>query len=425
VEIICDFKTGESFFSLDQRVIARDCLTRSEVLPLMGEVRNYAWGSATAIPELLGQEPDGTAVAEIWFGAHTTASATVLSPEGAVFRLDHALAAEPHALGGLAELPFLMKILGVDRSLSLQVHPTRAQAQVGYARDEREGLRLGSPLRRYSDPNHKPELIVALTPFRALAGMRPPTDAARVATGFDCPALEKAFRPFATDPTPSGAHTTLSGLLRLRASMVHDVLGALLEAAPRALTHRDPLVRRAADLVILLADQHPGDIGIAAALLLNDVTLSPGEGLFQPAGMLHAYVNGLGIEVMASSDNVLRAGLTSKPIAVEEVLAILDPSCGPASILPAPIGQVGEWPVPVEDFRLRRVFSGVEGMRMAVSCPAIALAVAGEVTIAKASRRLTIGRGNAAFIVGAGDELTISGKGEFMLADCPSTFRRG
>ena len=305
----------------------------SEVLPLNGAVRNYAWGSPTVIPELLGQPPDGTAVAEIWFGAHPSASASVLLPDGAACRLDHALAAEPQALGGRAGLPFLVKILGAERSLSLQVHPTRAQAQAGYARDEREGLARDSPLRRYSDPNHKPELIVALTPFRALAGMRPPAEALRVAAGFECSALEEAFRPLAADPTPAGAHATLAGLLRLGASQLRATTQSLLLAAPAARAHRDPVLRRAADLVTLLADQHPGDVGITAALLLNDVTLSPGEGLFQPAGMLHAYVSGLGVEVMASSDNVLRAGLTHKPIAVDELLAVLDPACGPASVI--------------------------------------------------------------------------------------------
>ncbi|MCM3887528.1 mannose-6-phosphate isomerase, class I [Frankia sp. R82] len=355
--------------------------TRARVLPLRGVAQAYAWGSPTAIPALLGVPPSGTPVAELWLGTHPVAPGLVETGAGQYPAADF-----------VGNLPFLLKVLAADRALSLQVHPDVAQARAGFAADEAAGLALDDPQRRYRDPNHKPELIVALTPFRALAGVRDPRCTLAVVAGLGVAALEAAFRPLATDPH-AGAATVLRTLLTMPTTpakaLVDDLVTAaarLRSASPVAGDHAiDNELSRAADLVGHLAAAHPGDVGIAAALLLNDVTLQPGEGLFQPARLLHAYVDGLGIEIMAASDNVLRGGLTPKHIDVDELLRILDPTPSDAPVRPArplatgPGGQLHGWDVPVADFTLAEAVC--TGGDLPVGRPTVLLAVDGEVTV--------------------------------------------
>ncbi len=351
------------------------------ILRLFGRVRDYDWGSPTAIYDLLGEDPSGRPAAELWLGTHPGAPSETESSAGG---------RRQPAEDAVGRLPFLLKVLAAERALSLQVHPDRAQARAGFDSEERAGVPPQAPWRRYLDRNHKPELIVALTPFRALAGIRDPRHTLRVVRALGHPPLTAAFEPLRADPA-AGAATVLRTLLTMPAhqgrGLVAGTVGAATVIAARAAAGAAATgtaaagtaatgattavtadvatdVAAAADLVVQLAAAHPGDVGVAAALLLNDVLLQPGEALFQPARLLHAYVHGVGIEIMATSDNVLRGGLTSKHVDVDELLRVLDPTPTRAPVLtPRTVGGtagiiVRAWDVPVDDFALTEAICG-------------------------------------------------------------------
>lgn len=391
--------------------VAHPATTR--ILHLHGRERHYAWGSPTAIPELLGRSPDGDPVAELWLGTHPAAPAEI--DDGGRLRVASDL---------VDPLPFLLKMLAADKALSLQVHPDRRQAESGFAADEAAGIPVDSPRRRYRDRNHKPELLVALTPFRALAGIRAPSTSLAVARGLGHPGLLAAFAPLAGDPT-GGATQVLRSLLTLPPEAGGELAAGVVTAARAVGPDADEPVARAADLVRLLAATHPGDVGIAAALLLNDVTLRPGEGLFQPARMLHAYVEGVGIEIMATSDNVLRGGLTPKHIDVDELLRVLDPRPAGAPVLPPRTVSVGAgglvrtWDVPVDDFALTEAICA--GGSLGLSGCSVLLSVDGTVEVAGTDAHgvalapLQLRRGRAALVTGPAS-LTLTGTGRVFLA---------
>ncbi|MBX6390704.1 MAG: mannose-6-phosphate isomerase, class I [Frankia sp.] len=394
----------------------------ARVLPLYGRVQHYAWGSRDAIYDLLGEPPTGEPAAELWLGTHPLAPAEV----------DDAGRRRP-AAQLLGELPFLLKVLAADKALSLQVHPDRAQARAGFDAEELARVPRDAPARRYRDPNHKPELIVALTPFRALAGIREPRRTLAIVEAFGVPELTAAFRPLAADPA-RGAAKVLRSLLTLprdrgralagEVTRAASIVAARLGAGARAAGGGDADVAGAADLVGLLAEAHPGDVGIAAALLLNDVTLRPGDGLFQPARLLHAYVHGVGIEIMATSDNVLRGGLTPKHIDVDELLRVLDPTPSGAPVLTAqpvrtgPGGVVRYWPVPVDDFVLAEAIC--VGGEVTLHRPAVLLAVDGAVEVSVADQdgeapACPLARGQAAVLT-APTTVTLRGAGRVFAA---------
>lgn len=262
---------------------------------ITNEPRDYAWGSTTLIPELLGVAPDGRPQAEIWLGTHP----------GSPTR------AGDGSLGDLTgELPFLLKILAAGSPLSLQAHPTTAQAQEGFARENAAGIPLDAPQRNYKDPYAKPEMVYALSDeFRALCGFRPVAvtravlDAAR-------PGLLPELRTDADIPTVFA--WLLSGESGV-AAVVDEVSAVARDAEGDSWR-----------TVRGLVEAYPGDPGIAISLLLHTVVLRRGEALYLPAGNIHAYQSGLGIELMGPSDNVLRCGLTPKHVDVAELLRIVD-----------------------------------------------------------------------------------------------------
>ncbi|ABD10132.1 mannose-6-phosphate isomerase, type 1 [Frankia casuarinae] len=422
---------------------ARATASGARVLPLHGQAQSYAWGSPTAIPNLLGAAATGEPVAELWLGTHPVA--TALAEDDGIRR---------PATDLVGQLPFLLKVLAAEKALSLQVHPDLAQARAGFDADDAAGLGLGDPRRRYRDRNHKPELIVALSPFRALAGMRDPGRTLAIVARLGSPALTAAFRPLADDPS-GGAAQVLRSLLTMPREPARDLVRGLVATARRlaagpygaaAPTAPGPPsaetddtatdgaavdgaeaddVARAADLIGLLAAAHPGDVGIAAALLLNDVTLRPGEGLFQPARLLHAYVSGLGIEIMAASDNVLRGGLTPKHIDVDELLRILDPTPSAAPILmPRTLavssgGLLRGWDVPVGDFALTEAIC--TGGALDVGRPMLLLAIEGAVRVTgTADDGTTVApvelRGGRSALLAGSAALTLTGTGRVFLA---------
>ncbi len=316
---------------------------------LDGVARHYDWGSTDAIPALLGRDPDGRPWAELWFGAHASAPSPVHLPDGSTVGLDELIARDPAGMLGATcverlgpTLPFLVKLLAAAQPLSLQVHPSRTQAVAGYDAEDAAGVALDAPTRTYRDRNHKPELLVALTPFAALAGFRAPAESAAQFERFD------AGEPWVSRLRAGDLDGTFWALWDLdpveRAALVARVVAAASRSA-RDLPE--------ADMVTAMAALHPGDIGLVVALLLNRVMLTPGAGLYAPAGRLHAYLDGLGIEVMANSDNVVRGGLTTKAVNLAELRRILEVRPDPAESLPP--GADGRFLTPAEDFVVDRL----------------------------------------------------------------------
>jgi mannose-6-phosphate isomerase len=342
------------------------------LVPLSNEPRDYAWGSTTLIAELTGREPSGRPEAEVWLGDHPADPAETRDGR----TLDVWIGAEGAEHGAPPQLPYLLKLLAAASALSIQAHPSKEQAEAGFAREEAAGIARDAAERTYRDANHKPELIVAVSDtFRALAGLRDLEATRRLVASMGDGARPLSERLDRADASPGAVlRWVLSEEGRAEAR-------AIIDAALWA--HSDEF---AAELQVIreLDRGFPGDPGIVVALLMNLVTLRRGEGLFVPAGILHAYLEGLGVELMAASDNVLRGGLTPKHIDVAELLDVLDPAPGSPPILrPKPVATgLARFEVPVADFAL---FVAQPSEGAAVTLPldgvAIALATAGEVTV--------------------------------------------
>lgn len=336
------------------------------LVALANAPRNYAWGSTTLLAALEGRTPSGIPEAEVWFGDHPGSPA--VTADGRT--LDRWLADERPG----ERLPYLLKLLAAASPLSIQAHPSKTQAEAGFAREEAAGLARDAGDRTYRDDNHKPELLVALSDgFQALAGLRPYPETQRLLAAIG-PAAESLARRLTDASSADAIAWALAG-------EAPDEARALIAAA-RTLPG-DEFAAEAA-LAARLDDAYPGDPGILVALLMNLVTLRRGEGLFLPAGVLHAYLSGLGVELMAASDNVLRGGLTSKHIDVDELRDVLDPRPGTVPVIaPEPLGTgAAVYPVPVPDFSLVAAHpASGSPVTVPVAGTSIVLATAGDVVV--------------------------------------------
>ena len=337
---------------------------------LSGTVQHYAWGDRAAIAELRGRPPSGNPEAELWFGAHPLAPSRLRSIDRSL--LD-AVEDDPPALLGagtadrFGRFPFLLKVLAAGQPLSIQAHPSLEAARTGFAREEAKGIPRDAPTRTYRDDNHKPELICALTPFEAKCGFRHPSATVAAIDELLCRAaagatsnrdgerlLVELGRRLLADDSPADAIVdALDWILHLPAEHVRSVVDRLLEAASGCeLSSGDE-----ASWLAELHRHHPHDRGIIVSLLLNHVSLAPGDAMFLPAGNLHSYLRGVGVELMANSDNVVRGGLTTKHIDVDELLAIVDPVPGPPPI-ERPSELDHRYCAPVPEFSLTRLAGG-------------------------------------------------------------------
>ena len=383
-------------------------------------LRDYAWGSTTAIAALLGRPESGRPEAELWIGAHPDSPSVARVPEdGTATALDALISRDPeHFLGADSvarfgpRLPFLAKVLAAAQPLSLQVHPSLEQARAGFARENAEGLAADAPNRNYRDDNHKPEMIFALTPFEALCGFRP---AARtreilqhVAAAFEAaegeaPALVGALlEDLGAANESAGLRAAFERLITGGSSVAGDtalVVAALLSAAPLA-----PYETELAT-VISLNEKYPGDPGVLISLLLNRISLQPGEAVYLPAGNVHAYLHGLGVEVMASSDNVLRGGLTPKFIDVPELLRTIDFQPVAVPMLPADRTVLDQelFRPPFEEFQLQRIELAPDAgpVPLAQSGAAVVIVVAGDIYLDSPKGDLRLSRGGSAFLAAA------------------------
>jgi mannose-6-phosphate isomerase len=302
---------------------------------LKNTVQNYAWGSPTAISELLGeQNPSHEPRAELWMGAHSKAPSFV-NYDGQWLSLTELIAKYPQEILGkdvaLAfdnKLPYLFKVLAAAKPLSIQAHPSLNQAKEGFERETDQGIAIDAPNRNYKDDNHKPECICALSPFWAMYGFRNIPDILAL-MGQICPVgLAGELGLLKKQPDSQGLKRFFTDLMTMESQRQKRVVD---EAVQNAHQYSDE--NFAFHWMTRLSNEYPTDIGIFAPLLLNLIELKPGEALFLPAGELHAYLEGVGMELMANSDNVLRGGLTPKHIDVPELLKVLNFRPRPVNIL--------------------------------------------------------------------------------------------
>ncbi len=374
--------------------------------------QHYAWGSTTALPRMRGVEPDGTPQAELWIGAHPVAPSCL--PDGRT--LDAAIAAAPRRLLGDAvadrfanRLPYLVKLLAASAPLSIQAHPSDAQAVAGFAAEEAAGIPSDAPDRLYRDASSKPEMIVALTPFTGLCGLRPVEASLNLLER-----LGVAGRAPFTRLAADGPAAVIGALLRVRDADLADAVttGAAADPSNEAAWLR------------FIAAAFPSDPGISVAALMNVVTLAPGEALFLPAGNLHAYLDGLGLEIMASSDNVLRGGLTPKHIAVNALLDVLDPTTALPTVLHATrdgaaVG-VHLYTAPTAAFSLAIADvtedDTTTGDAACAGVPRLLLGLGGTVVASAGGSSLTVGPTDAVWIPAGDDDLVLSGVGRVAIA---------
>ena len=295
------------------------------ILPMQNRLQHYAWGSFEAIAELEGRPiPSEGPEAELWMGAHPSASSLV-PWAGAWAPLTDVIEADPLPILGTSvaarfgrRLPFLFKVLAARAPLSIQAHPNLEQAKAGFQRENDLGIPLDAPVRNYRDDNHKPEIICALSSFWALKGFRPRREILELLRGVNTRKNPSWIDSLANGPGPEPLRLFLQKLLALdretRSQLIREVVGSL------AGSHA---ARREVEWMRRLEEFYPGDAGILGPVFLNLIQLAPGEALFLEAGELHAYLEGVGVELMANSDNVLRGGLTSKHLDVDELLRVL------------------------------------------------------------------------------------------------------
>lgn len=381
------------------------------LVSLVNEPRDYAWGSTTLIADLEGRTPSGRPEAEVWYGDHPADPAVV--PDGR--SLGEWLADEGAEGGAPAKLPYLLKVLAAGSPLSIQAHPSKRQAEEGFAREEAAGLDRSAPERTYRDDNHKPELIVAVSEtFTALAGLRDLEATRRLVAALGEGGQALAARLAGTDAAAS-LRDTIAWLL---ADASESDIGAIIAAAARA---EDEEFAAELTLSRHLDAAYPGDPGVVVALLMNLVVLQRGEALFVPAGVLHAYVAGLGVELMAASDNVLRGGLTPKHIDVPELLRILDPTpAAPPVLAPVVQGGVERFSVPgIADFALLHAKVATDASTdVPLDGVAIALATSGEVQLeaGRTGARTTLIPGCAVLVTPDEGFIRASGQGDLFVA---------
>jgi mannose-6-phosphate isomerase len=371
------------------------------LLSLTNEPRDYAWGSDSLLAALEGRTPTGSPEAEVWFGDHPGDPADVVGG-GTLDQIT----------GGT--LPYLLKLLAAGRPLSIQVHPTIEQARAGWAKES--ALAAGDPQRNYRDDNHKPELIVALSErFESLSGLRPVEDTLALLELLDDNDGVEALRA-RLEGGGEPLRDTIGWLLGGTAQREVD---GIIAAVEHASGHTDTGEWGATlNAIAGVAANYPGDPGVVVALLMNHVVLRRGEGVFLRAGLLHAYLEGLGVEIMAASDNVLRGGLTPKRIDVPELLSILDATPGAVPVLRPTAGDaITPYPVPVRDFALSRVTLTGAPVSVEVTGPTMVLATAGRVTVTSSvGEEAPVPVGTVAFADADESVLTVSGEGEVFIA---------
>ncbi len=385
---------------------------------LRGALRTYAWGSRTAIAEFTGRPvPAAHPEAELWFGAHPGDPAWLETANGETSLLE-ALAADPEGQLGPASrarfgdvLPFLVKVLAADEPLSLQAHPSAEQAVEGYLREERLGIPVTSPVRNYRDTSHKPELLVALQPFEALAGFRQAARTSELLQALAVSDLDPFIDLLSDQSDADGLRALFTTWITAPQPDIDVLVPAVLDGAIHYVSSGGREFAAEVKTVLELGERYPGDAGVLAALLLNRISLAPDEAIFLPAGNLHTYLRGFALEVMANSDNVLRGGLTPKHVDVPELLRVLDfTPTADAELRPAVCRDGLElvYDTPTDEFAVCMLMLDGDHLGHEIDAssnhdgPQILLCTEGSATVHAKSGALTLEHGAAAW-VGADD----------------------
>ena len=398
---------------------------------LSPKIQRYPWGTVDAIADLQGRPvPAPGPEAELWMGAHPSAPSALHRPPAPfasvassappatpvpLVTLDALIAASPERelgeqivarFGG--RLPFLLKVLSAAKALSIQVHPSRPQAEAGYAAENARGLAPGDPARNYVDDWPKPELLYALTPFEVAAGLRSPSDASALLQALEVDEL----KPLAAGLTDMRA--ALASILRWPEP--GPLVASVVAACQRLAATDSPFADACAAAVRVAAD-HPGDIGLVALLLMRHEVLQPGQAVFMPAGGLHAYLRGTGLELLANSDNVVRSGLTGKHIDVPELLKLLDPSVAVPILAPRILPDGIAWfDTPAPEFRLYLIDLSAP-LALPGAGPRIILCLDGSCTLrATSGQELDLTRGGSCFIPFADGPVHATGSARLALA---------
>ncbi|HAT1647440.1 TPA: mannose-6-phosphate isomerase [Raoultella planticola] len=379
---------------------------------LINSVQNYAWGSHTALTELYGiANPDNLPMAELWMGAHPKSSSQILDADGRPQALRQIIDGDKSALLGdkvaqrFGELPFLFKVLCAAQPLSIQVHPNKQASEIGFAKENAAGIPLDAAERNYKDPNHKPELVFALTPFLAMNAFREFNEIAALLQ--PVASAHPAIGEFLSYPDAEHLSQLFAGLLNMQGEEKAQALRVLQAALDNQQGEPWQTIR-------LIAEFYPDDSGLFSPLLLNVVKLNPGEAMFLFAETPHAYLQGVALEVMANSDNVLRAGLTPKYIDIPELVANVQFVAKPADeLLTQPVKHAAEldFPIPVDDFAFSLHDLSAQESTLDQQSAAIIFCVEGEAVLRKGEQRLTLKTGESAFIGCNESPVAVSGSG--------------
>ncbi|MEY1578576.1 mannose-6-phosphate isomerase [Providencia manganoxydans] len=385
------------------------------MLKMINKVQNYDWGSKTALTQLYSvPNPEHLPMAELWMGAHPKASSYVIDNKtGHKLSLIDYIAQNPSKILGdkIAEtfksrLPFLFKVLCAARPLSVQVHPNKVYAEVGFAKENAAGIPLDSPIRNYKDDNHKPELIYALTPFKAMNAFRPLEEIAELLDFVSAAHPEIQF--FVQSPNDEKLAKLFAQILSLTGEQKELALGVLKAALNSRQGEPWNTIKQMVSL-------YPEDTGLFVPLLLNVIELQPGEAMFLYARTPHAYIEGVGLEIMANSDNVLRAGLTNKHIDVPELIANVDfISKTKESLLSEPekSGNICKYHIPVEDFAFSIYSINDTGIGITNETASILFCIDGELVLKSGDDELKICSGESIFLSAFEKEVYVTGVGK-------------
>jgi mannose-6-phosphate isomerase len=388
------------------------------LLPLDNPVKEYRWGSRSSLAAIRGDAPTEKPEAELWMGAHPTGASRV-TIGGTSRSLGELITEEPGSLLGErvatdfeGRLPFLLKILAAAEPLSLQAHPSKERAAIGFAREEQFGIPLDAPHRSYKDPNHKPELLCALTRFHALVGFRPIRRTLDLLGSLSAAPLAPLIAALELTPERKALRTFFRLAITATESHRQEIAESTLEGCRARVKHSGEFGRELA-WGARIGELYPGDPGIVVALALNLVVLAPGQAVYLPAGNLHAYLQGTGVEIMASSDNVLRGGLTTKYVDVPELLDVLDFNAGPASFVKmTTVGHERFYSTEAQEFALSRVELAGETARLGpVTGPEILVATAGALAVRRSTEAVPLAAGHAVFVPATGGDVELTGTG--------------
>ena len=382
-------------------------------------IQDYAWGTFDALNSLFEiPNPSNKPQAEIWMGAHPNGCSKITF-EGKEILLSDYIASDLNGILGertahlFGELPYLFKVLSAGNALSVQVHPSKEQAEIGFKKEESDGIPLSAAFRNYKDPNHKPELVYALTPYQAMNGFREHHEILQGLKPLHIKELDEILAKLEANQNEEGLSAFFESLLSFNEIQKSNSVSALVSYAK---THQDDELFQ---LILTLSEQYPGDIGLFSPLILNTLTLTPGEAMFLDACTPHAYIKGTGLEIMANSDNVLRAGLTPKHMDVVELIKCT--RCKPISketirLEPEAENKNQHYPVPVTDFKFS-VYKETDNTALMTNSAEILLAIDAELTLRhKEGETLTLKKGESVFIPAFVGEYFTHCKGSFARA---------